>query len=126
MTNQNHGISITDLLATPLVKSASDLLNFLRSRPNEFFTKKMLIDQQGFSSNIGKNLTTLVTNNPNIPDRLWSMTSIDITNPKNKKQQTFFSHVTPKQLDKASRNGLLERCMMTEYKPKKSPKPTKS
>ncbi len=126
MTNLNLGISITDLLATKPVKSATELLNFLKSRPNEFFTKKMLIDQHGFSSNIGKNLTNLVTNDPNISNKLWSMTSIDVTNPKNKKQQTFFSHVIPKQLDKASRNGLLERCIMAEYKPKKSTKSTKS
>ncbi len=126
MTNLNIGISINDMLATPPVKSATDLLNFLRSRPNEFFTKKMLITEHGFSSNIGKNLTNLVTNNPNMADRLWSMTSIDLTNPKNKKQQTFFSHIAPPKLDKATLNALLERCMMTDYKPKKLKKLPKS
>ena len=67
MTKQSS-FSITDLLNTPQVVSASNLLDFFKSRPNEFFTKKMLIDYHGFSSNIGKNLTDLTTRDEKAKD----------------------------------------------------------
>lgn len=122
MTEQMQSFSIIDMLATNKVRSATDLLAFMKSRPNEFMTKRMLVTQHGFSSNVGKNLTSLLTTNPNLPNKLWVMSSEDISNPKNKKQQKFYAYIDQSKLNKTTITALLDRCMMGKLDAKKSKK----
>ncbi len=106
------GIDIDTLLATPEVRSASDLLEFFKGNPNRFYTKKMLLDN-GFSSNIGRNLGQLTTHKATEINRLWRMSSIDVSNPKNKKQQHFYVYVDHKTIGKKRLDGLMQRCMIS-------------
>lgn len=101
------GFSITEILNTPRKLSSSVLEEFFATRTNQFFSKKELMNE-GFSSNIGSNLSELVEK-----ETLWTLSTDDQTNAKNRKNVTYYALIDETKLDTKQIGELRIRCMKT-------------
>ena len=113
------GFNITEILKTETKLSASRLLEFLKEKTNEFFSKQMLM-KAGFSSNITDQLKTLTGKKT-----IWALSTNDQTNPNNRKNVTHYAFVDEKVIPEAQLKELRYRCLMTdeaENEPVKKPK----